>query len=99
VPRNQFTVQTRYINPSVITLGVQARFVGNQFDNDLNTLPLGRLFTVDVLASRRLSSNVEIFAAAENLFDDRYVVARDPVQELGAPFIFRAGFRLNLGGR
>ncbi|HEY6328122.1 MAG TPA: TonB-dependent receptor, partial [Blastocatellia bacterium] len=99
VPRNQFTIQTRYTNPSVITLGVQARFVGNQFDNDLNTLPLGRLFTVDVLASRRLTGNVEIFAAAENLFDDRYVVARDPVQELGAPLLFRAGFRLNFGGR
>ena len=99
VPQNQFTVQTQYINPSVITLGVQARFVGNQFDNDLNTLPLGRLFTVDVLASRRVTSGIEIFGAIENLFNDRYAVARNPVRELGAPFLARVGFRLNLGKR
>ena len=99
VPRNQFTIQTTYTNPSIVTLAVQARFVGNQFDNDLNTLPLGRLFTVDVLGSRRLTSNLDIFAAVENLFDDRYAVARNPIRDLGPPTLARVGFRLNIGGR
>jgi outer membrane receptor protein involved in Fe transport len=97
VPQNQFTIQTRYTNPSTVTIGVQARFVGNQFDNDLNTLALGSLFTVDVLAERRVTRNLDVFAAVENLFDDRYAVARDPVRELGAPLLARVGLRLHFG--
>jgi outer membrane receptor protein involved in Fe transport len=97
VPQNQFTIQTRYTNPSIITIGVQARFVGNQFDNDLNTLALGSLFTVDVLAERRVTRNLDVFAAVENLFNYRYAVARDPVRELGAPFLARVGLRLHIG--
>lgn len=99
VPRNTFTVQGRYSNPRIITIGVQGRFVGNQYDDDFNTLLLGRFFTMDALASRALNPHVEIFAAVENIFDTRYTVSLTPVRTIGPPTLARAGLRLHFGAR
>jgi len=40
VPRNVFTWQARYWNPSRLLLSVTGLFVGQQFDDDQNQLPL-----------------------------------------------------------
>jgi outer membrane receptor protein involved in Fe transport len=42
VPRNVFTWEARYWNPSLLLLSVQGRFIGNQFDDDQNKYRLGR---------------------------------------------------------
>jgi outer membrane receptor protein involved in Fe transport len=103
VPRNVITFQALYSDPTAssrwrrMTLGVQGRFVGNQYDDDLNQLPLGRFFTLDASLSRRIWRDTEAYVAVENIFDERYVVQRTPVPELGSPTLFRVGFRLNLG--
>jgi len=103
VPRNVFTFQTLYSNPSATrrwaraTFGIQGRFVGKQFDDDQNQLPLGSFFVTDALVSYPLGHGLEAFAAAENLFNQGYAVAATPVLELGAPRIFRLGFRVQLG--
>ena len=103
VPRNVVTFQALYSDTTAssqwrrLTLGLQGRFVGNQYDDDLNQLPLGRFFTLDASLSRRLWHNTEAYMAVENIFDKRYVVQRTPVPELGPPTLFRIGFRLNLG--
>ncbi len=99
VPKHQATFQVRYTNPSLITLGVQARAGGQQFDDDQNRFPLGRYFTLDALASRRLARNVDLFVAAENLFNQRYLVGRTPVTTVGPPLLFRAGIKFRLGQR
>ncbi|MEJ2008739.1 MAG: TonB-dependent receptor [Acidobacteriota bacterium] len=105
VPRNTFTFQALYSNPSAanrwrrVTLGLQGRFVGNQYDDDLNQLPLGKFFTLDAFLSRRVWRDTEVYIAVENIFDERYTVERTPVPELGPPILFRVGFRLNIGKR
>lgn len=99
VPRHQFTAQLRYVNPAIATLGMQGRAIGAQFDDDQNQLRLNKFFTLDLLASRPLTRQVEIFAAFENLFDRRYDVGRTPVRTLGAPLLARLGLRLNFGSR
>jgi len=105
VPRQVVTFQALYSNPSAadrwrrLTLGLQGRYVGNQFDDDQNLLPLGKFFTLDASLSRRVWRDTEAYVAVENIFDDRYAVQRTPVRELGAPVLFRVGFRLNLGQR
>jgi outer membrane receptor protein involved in Fe transport len=63
VAKHQATFQARYNNPSVIMLGLQARAGGQQFDDDQNRFPLGRYFTIDALASRRLTRNLDLFVA------------------------------------
>jgi outer membrane receptor protein involved in Fe transport len=100
VPRNVFTWEARYWNPSRILLSVQGRFVGNQFDDDQNQYPLGRFFTMDLQIGRNVTRNLEVFAAAENLTDARYNVANTPTAtgslfNIGPPLLYRVGMRLN----
>jgi outer membrane receptor protein involved in Fe transport len=105
VPRHVFTFQALYSNPTAssqwrrVTLGLQGRYVGNQFDDDQNLLPLGKFFTLDASLSRRLWHDTEAYAAVENIFDERYAVQRTPVPQLGYPVLFRVGFRMNFGQR
>ena len=99
VPRNQLTFQARYLNPSVVTLGLQGRASSYQFDDDQNLFRLGKYFTLDAFASRRLSRTVEAFVAAENLFNQRYDVGLTPVRTIGPPRLLRLGFRLRLGAK
>jgi outer membrane receptor protein involved in Fe transport len=101
VPHNVFTWEARYSNPSRLMFSVEGRFVGNQFDDDLNQYPLGRAYTMDVQLGRNLTRNLELFAAAENIFDDRYYIANTPTStgslfNIGPPTLFRVGLRLNL---
>jgi outer membrane receptor protein involved in Fe transport len=99
VPRHSFTFQTRYMNPSLFTLAFQGRASSSQFDDDQNLFPLDSYFTLDAYLARRVTPRLELFLAAENLFNQRYTVGRTPVRTLGPPLLFRAGFRLRLGQR
>jgi outer membrane receptor protein involved in Fe transport len=99
IPRHSLAIQVRYMNPQMIDFGLQARIVGSQFDDDLNQFPLPRYFNVDAIVSRHLSHNLEAFAAAENLFNQRYVVGRTPITTLGPPALIRAGIRLRFPTR
>ena len=76
--------------------GLQVRFSGRQFDDDLNLFPLSRATTVDVLAARPLGGGTELYAAAENLFDARYDVGRTPVRTLGSPRSLSVRYRHSL---
>jgi outer membrane receptor protein involved in Fe transport len=96
VPQNQFTVSARYWNPAGWTLSAIGRFVGTQYDNDLNTLPLDRFFTVDLMGGRQIRHGVTLFAAIENLANVQYFTALTPVPNLGLPFQVRGGIRLAL---
>ena len=94
VSRNQFTFQLSYAERNWMA-GLQGRFVGKQFDDDLNALPLGRFITLDAEASRRLWPHARLFVAVENLTDTRYAIGRTPVLTLGPPLLARLGFRLD----
>jgi outer membrane receptor protein involved in Fe transport len=98
VPHQQFTLQARYVNPKIVTATVQGTFVGQQFDDDLNTFLLKKFFTVDLYLGRSLGHGVEVFAAAENAFNQRYYTALTPVPSLGAPILARIGLRYEFPG-
>jgi len=99
VPHQQFTLQARYVNPKILTANLQGTFVGRQFDDDLNTLLLKNFFIMDLYIGRSLGHGVEVFGAAENMFNQRYytaltVVPNHPnVSSLGAPIFARVGLR------
>jgi outer membrane receptor protein involved in Fe transport len=95
VPRNVFTWEARYWNPSRILLSLTGRFVGQQFDDDQNRFPLDRFYTMDLQIGRAVRRNVELYGAIENIFNQRYQVAKTPVVNLGPPILFRLGVRLN----
>lgn len=100
VPRNVFTWEAGYWNPSRIMLSVQGRFIGNQFDDDQNKYPLDHFYTMDLQIGRNITRNLEVFAAAENLLDERYNVANTPTAtgsllNIGPPTLYRVGLRMN----
>ena len=99
VPRHQFTFQARYANPAIVTVAFQGRGASLQFDDDQNLFSLKSYFNIDAFVSRHLNRRWEIFCAIENLFNQRYEVAKTPVTSLGPPILVRAGFRLHLGNR
>jgi outer membrane receptor protein involved in Fe transport len=98
VPRHEFTWEARYWDPKFLLLSVQGRFVGRQFDDDQNQFPLDSFYAMDFFAGRSLTKHLEIFGAAENLLNNRYMVARTPITNLGPPILFRIGLRLNCPG-
>ena len=95
VPRNQINLQVSYGHERW-GAGVQGRFVGRQFDDDQNTLPLEGFFTIDAEASRRVSENVKVFVALQNLTGSRYQIGSTPVLTVGPPVLFRVGVRVSL---
>ncbi|HEX6729226.1 MAG TPA: TonB-dependent receptor, partial [Pyrinomonadaceae bacterium] len=99
IARHQFTFQTRYSNPSVLTVGLQGRGASSQFDDDQNIFRLAPYFTLDAFVARRVTNHLEIFGAIENVFDQRYEVGKTPVTTLGPPILVRGGFRVQLGQR
>ena len=99
VPHQQFMVEGRYSNPRIVTVNLQGNFVGQQFDDDINTLLLKKFFVADLYLGRSLGHGLEIFGAAENMFNERYytalnVVPKHPnVPDTGAPILARIGLR------
>jgi outer membrane receptor protein involved in Fe transport len=98
VPRSQLTFEARYWNPEKLMLSLQGRFVGSQFDDDQNQFPLDQFFTLDLITAHSLKHNVDVFAAIENLTDQRYQVAKTPTLNLGPPILYRVGLRWNSSG-
>ena len=99
VARHQFTFQLQYANPSRFTFGLQGRASSSQFDDDQNLFRLAPYFTLDGLVSRRMTRNVEVFGAIENLFNQRYEVGKTPVTTLGPPILVRAGVKFHLDSK
>ena len=98
VPKRQGGAQLSYDNPRGLTFGVQARYGGRQFDDDLNSLPLGSYWTVDALVEHAVNEWVSVFVAAENLRNVQYEVGRTPVLTVGPPRTLRGGLRVRLRG-
>jgi outer membrane receptor protein involved in Fe transport len=94
VPKHQLTWEGRYWNPSRIMLSVEGRYSSSQWDDDLNTLFLGRYYVMDLFAGREFVPGLTGYVAVENVLNQRYAFEiAPPVQELGAPFFARIGFR------
>ncbi|HWQ70492.1 MAG TPA: TonB-dependent receptor, partial [Patescibacteria group bacterium] len=100
VPRHQFTLKLGYTNPALVNVSVQGRFIGDQFEDDLNTLKLGDYFVVDLMVWRpiplpKLSAG-EIFFAVENLFDRDYEAGKtaDGIITTGTPLLVHGGVRV-----
>ncbi len=94
VPRHQFNFQVSYTRSRWL-LGAQGRFVSTQFDDDQNTLPLERFFTLDAEASRAISERVRLFVAFQNLTGSRYQLSSTPVLTVGPPVLVRFGVRVS----
>jgi outer membrane receptor protein involved in Fe transport len=98
VPKNRGSVGLAYSNPRYVTAAVHAIFVGDQFDDDLNTLVLPAYGTVDLSLFRAIGANLDVFFTAQNLFDKEYIVQRNPTTS-AAPRLVNGGLRVRWAGR
>jgi len=96
VPEHTAALSLRYNNPAILAGAVTGRYIGPQFEDDLNTLPLGSYVVFDVALSRALTKWSELFVAVENIFDKTYSTGRtsEGVVSIGAPRFVRGGIRL-----
>ena len=92
VPRNQATAQATYTAPRA-TIGVQTRWSGRQFDDDLNTLPLRSYFAADLFTSLPVVASLSATVAIENALDRRIETSATPVITLANPRTIRFGLR------
>lgn len=67
------------------------RFIGQQFDDDLNTFVLDSGTLVDGRVSWRVARSLDVFAAVENATDEELDTAKTPTRTIGAPRTARAG--------
>jgi outer membrane receptor protein involved in Fe transport len=100
VARNLATLNLRASRPSIGTISLQSRLSGRQFDDDAYLLH--GYFRLDAYAShnfakRTFGSQIELFAAGENLFNRSIEVSKTPTTTLGQPRTARAGFLVHLG--
>jgi outer membrane receptor protein involved in Fe transport len=82
--------------PHAVTLAMQARVTGAQFDDDQNKLELAAFWVVDAYASRALDRRLHAFVAVENLFNVEYDVGKTPNRTIGLPRTVRGGLRVFL---
>lgn len=76
------------------TARVQGSAALVQYEDDLNTLPLGTQFRLDAYLARAIGPAVEIYTAVENVLDRRDLVGRAGVNTISGPFTVRLGVRL-----
>ena len=96
VPNNVVTLGVRWDNPAWVNVAANVRYVGRQFEDDLNTLPLNPYTVVDLQLARPITKWGEVFLAFENILDETYAVQRttDGIVTVGGPRLIRGGVRL-----
>ena len=102
VARNMATLNLRASRPRLGTISLESRLSGRQFDDDANANLLHGYFRLDAYASHNFGkrpriSQIELFAAGENLFNRSIEVSKTPTTTLGQPRTARAGFLIHFG--
>jgi len=98
-PRHRATASLAFDDPRLASALVQVRYVGSQYEDDLNTLPMSDFYLVDLSVSRRVTANLEAVLAVENLFDKQYLVGRPGgLDNVGQPRFVHGGVRARFGG-
>jgi outer membrane receptor protein involved in Fe transport len=77
------------------TVAPRVRFVGDQFEDDQNTLSLAAATIVDLSVSLHVGRDTEVFVNGENLFDHRIETGRsaDGLVNIGTPRLLMLGLR------
>jgi outer membrane receptor protein involved in Fe transport len=90
-PHHRAVAALTYDSERLATLVAQVRYLGPQFEDDLNTQPIGAVALVDARAERSLGRGFSLFVTGQNLFDRRYLVGRAGIDTEGAPRTFELG--------
>jgi len=108
VPKHRASFQVTYTNPRFLNLALENQFIGHQFDDDQNIVPIlprvaGKTViglpgysVTSLTASRTVNRNVMLFVGVQNLFGKTYYVGTNPTT-IGTPRLVNGGIRLRVG--
>jgi outer membrane receptor protein involved in Fe transport len=94
-PRHRATFSVSYSEPRFLSVNAQLRYVGAQYEDDLNTLGMDGVSLFDILVTWHVRRFLDTFAAVENLFDSSYLVGRAGVDTIGQPRFIHFGLRFH----
>lgn len=89
VPLNQGSLGVAFNGPVAVLL--QGRWAGDQFEDDLNQFSLPAYTVIDLSLRRPIGDRLNLFLSVENLFDEKVVTGRSPIETLGAPRLIQLG--------
>src|SRR5205814_1947870 len=106
VPKHRGSFQVAYSSAKYASVAVGVQFIGRQFDDDLNTraVPgepqpgLPGYGIIDLMLSRPLVRNLDLFFGIQNLTDREYFVGTLPTT-IGSPRLVNGGVRVRFTGR
>ncbi len=95
VPEEQAVLAVERTDASRLAGRLQVRSVSEQFEDDLNRRPLSSFVLVDLTLRHELRRGLELYLAAENLFDRTVVagVTAEGLVTIGAPQLVHGGLR------
>ncbi len=101
VPEHQVAIGLTYDNPRLFGAQLQARYVDDQYEDDLNLRRLDDFIVVDLSAWKRVTPGLDLFLGVENLFDETIEAGRsgDGLVTVGAPARIHVGLRLSAFNR
>jgi len=97
--RTQGTIRAGHTDSRTLEAVVVGRYIGSQFENDINTDRIGDSFVVDVRVARDIVPSLTAYATVQNLFDTSWQISNEPIlTRLGTPRYFVGGLRARLAG-
>ncbi len=97
VPEQQASLALAWNGPVLVSF--QARGAGSQFEDDQNQLRLDPYLVADLSLRRNVHERIAVTLSIQNLFDEKVVTGRTPLENLGAPRMIQLGASLRLRGR
>jgi outer membrane receptor protein involved in Fe transport len=96
-PLYRGTLSLTYDDPQMFTASVQVRALGQQYEDDKNTLPLHEAALIDLFAAWHASRTIDLFLGVSNLLDKTYLVGRAGIDTIGQPLFIHGGLRFQPG--
>lgn len=93
--RHTITATAGFDAPRWVSGAIEARHVGNRFDDDLNEVRLDGFYLVNLRVNRAIGRGLTAHVKVENLLDEKFEIARTRagLADMGAPRWITAGIR------
>ena len=94
-PEHQFSLSLHWNPIDRLKNTLQIRFMGDQFEDDLNSRKLDPFVVVDLSTFYTINEDLEAFLSLENLFDTEFQtgIASNGLVSIGAPRLITGGLR------
>lgn len=97
--KSQATLRVGHVDPSILEAVVIGRYIGTQFENDINTQKIDDSFVLDVRLARQITPVLLAYATIQNVFDTEWQISNEATLiRLGTPRALFAGLRVRLAG-